>query len=228
MSELEKLQSQYNEMFHEFQSYKSGITTELKALKDENRKYKSLYEESLKNDPKASTNTNQATSQLPSNDMNFDNRYNNIIYRLDTLERQFSTLNHYITEEVKVQVNDLAQYQRKKGLVFHKVENLPDPDPDSITKTNIKFDEFMVQTINTILPNMERAIRIEDISTAHVLPTRNKRKDVVLVQFTNLRSRNMVFFSKSSLKNNENTKITISEHLTSANISLIRPILKNS
>ena len=227
MGEVEEWKTNYNKLSEEFATYKAEISGKLNSLTKDNKKYRALYEnmKAEKND----AHTEPPTARIDPDKISADvfGRLNSFEEKLRLMQQGFNNLTHNfnsVTEEIHAERNDDAQHNRKIQLLFHGVKNLPVPDQSNRIKSNIEFDEFMVKIINSILPNLQKNISLHDISTSHILPTKSKKKNVVLVAFTKLRTRNMVFFNKSSLKNDETNpdKISISEHLTKFSLTLIK------
>ena len=108
----------------------------------------------------------------------------------------------------------------RKNLLLHKLKKLP------AGVHGYAFNEWCVNLINRTFVNedgssaLRRPLTPEDIDRAHILHTKRKNANVVLVQFMNMTLRNEVFFAKSVLKNLEDG-YSISEHLTPDNIGLL-------
>ena len=234
MSELDTLKINYNTLVEEFQAYKVDVQQKLDELTAENADYKKQYEKLLLQKQKSNEvkdggsfsndNNQQSHSKCSRVCKSINEKQDALEKKINDMQLQFQQNFLNVTEEIHAQINDGDQYNRKRGLLFHRITNLPIADPSDKIQSNIDFDEFMVKTINTIMPNLKKKITLHDISTSHVLPTKNKKITVVLVVFTKLRTRNMVFFSKSCLKDVETNpdKVSISEHLTKVSLDLIK------
>ena len=99
----------------------------------------------------------------------------------------------------------------RNDLFIEKLRNIPvKTDEESFAKFNKRFDTFVYESLNELLPNLETKLTLNDIDTSHVL---YKGSDKVLVRFSNRRARNDVFFNKRDLKGHRD-KILITEHLT--------------
>ena len=110
-----------------------------------------------------------------------------------------------------IDLEEQKQYSMRNDLLLKHLKNLPvKSDGESFSRFNKRFDTFIYETLNELLPNLESALTLNDIDTSHVL---YEGSDVVLVRFSNRRARNDVYFNKRDLKGNAD-RIIISEHLT--------------
>ena len=110
-----------------------------------------------------------------------------------------------------IDLEEQKQYSMRNDLFLRKLKNIPVKSNDeSYSKFNNRFDTWVYQTLNNLLPNLESKLTLRDIDTSHVL---FEGSDLVLVRFSNRRARNDVFFNKRDLKGHPD-KVTITEHLT--------------
>ena len=133
----------------------------------------------------------------------FDQRLNRIEARLDNQS---------------IDLEEQKQYSMRNDLFLKKLKNIPvKAEGESFSKFNKRFDTWIYQTLNNLLPNLESTLTLRDIDTSHVL---YEGSDIVLVRFSNRRARNDVFFNKRDLKGNGD-RITITEHLTNYRFTLL-------
>ena len=106
----------------------------------------------------------------------------------------------------------------RNDLFIEKLRNIPvKAEEESFAKFNKRFDTFIFETLNELLPSLETPLTLNDIDTSHVL---YEGSDKVLVRFSNRRARNDVFFNKRDLKGHRD-KVLITEHLTTYRMNLL-------
>ena len=114
----------------------------------------------------------------------------------------------------------------RKNLLLHKAKNVPKD------KHGYEFNKWCVELINEAYVKddgthaLRRKLVPEDIDRAHILRTKRRDANVILVQFMNMTLRNEVFFAKTVLKTNDT--FSISEHLTPDNIQLLNTAKENA
>ena len=141
--------------------------------------------------------------RLSANMFNLEQRWSYFDHRLHQIDERLNNQN--------IELEEQKQYSMRNDLMLKKLSNIPvKSDGESFSKFSKRFDTWVYETLNNLLPNLETKLTLNDIDTAHVL---YDGSDVVLVRFANRRARNDVLFNKRDLRGHHD-KVTISEHLT--------------
>lgn len=106
----------------------------------------------------------------------------------------------YIIDEIE----NLKQYTKKESLLLH---DFPLP-PANIS--SLQYSMFVTEQLNKFLPELPVTLKWEHISTAHYLPTKAKKSQVIIVRFANRCVKDMVFDHRHFLP----APLGITEHLT--------------
>ena len=118
-------------------------------------------------------------------------------------------------------LNNLDQYMREWNILIRGLKNLPRRrDHCSFDEFEFEFIDFLCHELNKHLgSHLIRPLQPDDVERAHVLYQGTKNDNpVVIMRFVRRVVRNNVFFKRKHLKG---TNISISDHLTKANLSLL-------
>ena len=176
---------------------------ELKLLREQHKKLKEDYERMM-NEKNNNSEPSSRITLFP-HDYQFDERWADIDRRIEMA--------------IIRRTNENKQYAMRKNVLFHKVKDIPRD------KHGYAFNKWCIDLINSTFVNsdnvsvLRRPLVPEDIDRAHVLRTKRRDANVVLVQFMNMTVRNEVFFAKSCLKGRGS--LSVSEHLTPESIELL-------
>ena len=181
---------------------------ELQSLREAHKKLKEDHQkfvEEKRNENIINGGSDQITS-IPPHDYAFDERWSEIDKRIELA--------------IIRRTNENKQYAMRKNVLFHKVKDIPK------NKHGYEFNIWCTDLINRTFVDgngvsvLRRPLVPEDIDRAHILRTKRRNANVVLVQFMNMTLRNDVFFAKRCLKGQEGG-MSISEHLTPESIGLL-------
>ena len=113
-------------------------------------------------------------------------------------------------------LNENDQYLRRNSLLAIGMK----PPTEKEKLRGFKFADFVCEELNKLYGDkLTHPLSSEKhIDAAHVLPTRNKKKTVIIIQFISRIVRNEVFYAKRVLKQ---TGISICEHLTTHQLKLL-------
>ena len=123
-----------------------------------------------------------------------------------TITQRLKDLDDYITF-IQAQINNILQYFKRDNILLHNFE-LP---PKHFT--SLQYSKYCADLLNKHVPNLPVEVKWEHISTAHWLPTKARKSDVILVRFCNRNVRDAIFNAKDTLSK----PLSISEHLTETN-----------
>ena len=76
---------------------------------------------------------------------------------------------------------------------------------------------FVAQQLNTFLPKLPVSLKWEHISTAHYLPTKARKSQVIIVRFANRCLKDMIFENRHLLPSH----LGITEHLTDRSLNIM-------
>ena len=121
------------------------------------------------------------------------------------------------------QLNSIEQYLKEWNILIHGLQNLPvrPSDPEGRNSYEFIFIEHICQVLNELLGDkLYKQLHPNDIERAHILYQGTKQgKPVVIVRFVRRVVRNNVFFCRKNLKG---TKVSISDHLSKHNLSVLK------
>ena len=109
-------------------------------------------------------------------------------------------------------INNIKQYFKIDNLLFHRFR-LPHNKLSSL-----EFSKYIADQINILLPHLPIRISIHHISTAHPLPTKAKKSNVVVVRFCNRFIKDMIYESRHLIGHG----VSITEHLTDHTLSIVK------
>ena len=181
---------------------------ELQRLRKDHNDLKVEHEKLKKEKSSSGMNSASGNNNMDSNPQQSD------------FNTRWTDIDNRIEQAIIRRLNDVKQYSMRKNLLLHKAKNIPKD------KHGYEFNEWCVDLINSTFLNedgslaLRRLLVAEDIDRAHILRTKRRDANVVLVQFMNMTVRNEVFFAKSVLKKQKDS-YSISEHLTPENIRLL-------
>lgn len=124
-------------------------------------------------------------------------------HRWSELEFTVTSIKNNIDNIVK-EIEGLKQYLKIEHLLFHNFR-LPFGSLSSR-----EFVGYMVRQINILFPNLPIPVSVNHISTAHPLPTKAKKSNVVVVRFCNRHIKDMIYEARDCV----GYGISITEHLT--------------
>lgn len=110
------------------------------------------------------------------------------------------------------EIENLKQYTKKESLLLH---NFPLP-PANIS--SLQYSMFVTEQLNKFLPHLPITLKWEHISTAHYLPTKAKKSEVIIVRFANRCVKDMIFEHRHLLP----SPFGITEHLTDRSQTIMR------
>ena len=84
--------------------------------------------------------------------------------------------------------------------------------------SNIEYCQFVADQLNKLLPDLPFKLKWEHISTAHYLPTKSKKSNVIIVRFANRCVKEAVFNLRHTLPRH----LAITEHLTERNLCVLK------
>ena len=126
------------------------------------------------------------------------------------LQQRWSELESAVTdiknniENIMKELEETKQYIKIENLLFHNFR-LPFGSLSSR-----EFVAYMVCQINILFPNLPIPVSVNHISTAHPLPTKANKSDVVIVRFCNRYIKDMIYEARHGV----GYGISITEHLT--------------
>ena len=116
-----------------------------------------------------------------------------------------------LKKEVIADLNRVKQYQMIDNVLFHKF-TLP-----TVQMTSLEFSQYVAEQINILIPQLPVPVQWEHISTAHPLPTKARKSNVVVVRFCNRNIKDMVYKHRNIAYHKG---VLITEHLTDFNKSI--------
>ena len=102
------------------------------------------------------------------------------------ITRKLEELDSYVTF-IQVQINNILQYFKRDNILLHNFE-LPPKHYNTL-----QYSKYCADLLNKHLPNLPVEVKWEHISTAHWLPTKARKSDVILVRFCNRNVRDAIF-----------------------------------
>ena len=82
-------------------------------------------------------------------------------------------------ENFKVQIDNINQYLKKEDLLLHNFSLAPKG------LTSLQYCKYVCNLINHYLPGLPERLRWEHLCTAHTLPTKSRKLNVIIVRFVN-------------------------------------------
>ena len=128
------------------------------------------------------------------------------------LQKRWCELDTSVNKEITTTINNINQYFKIDNLLLHKF-----PIPPK-RMSSLQFSQYVADYLNYILPYLPVPVSWQHISTAHYLPTKAKKSNVVVVRFCNRNIKDMIFNSKQYVRAN----IAIKEHLTEFNLIVLK------
>ena len=129
----------------------------------------------------------------------------------NTLQDKWSEIDTTINI-IKSEINDIKQYIKIENLLLHK---FPLPPKGY---TSLQYSQYVADLLNKYLPQLPVKVKWEYISTAHTLPTKSKKSNVIIVRFCNRNIRDAIFKAKHFLPKH----LAITEHLTEMNLAVLK------
>ena len=201
MATLKALQKENEALKNELKKGK-GKVDEFEA------KYNALIEEvqALKDDkPASNTGSDDALSNILAT-------ANEAAAGLKSLQQEWSKLDTVVKGNTD-QIDSLAQYMKINTLLIHGLNNVPDCH-------GYDFAIYIINKINELLSAyLTFKIDLSHLEFAHFLPTKSKKKNVIIVKFASRFARNDVYKNRSKLKG---SGVSITEHLTNKNLGLLK------
>ena len=117
-----------------------------------------------------------------------------------------------------VRLNMIDQYGRINNLILRRLRNVP------VEKKGFEFTRWIVEEINRLFPFDVIGFELQEshIETSHPMYRNGEPIDgVVIVRFSSRDARNQIFYNKSHLKKIK-SEVVVTEHLTSATLSLVK------
>ena len=148
---------------------------------------------------------------------------------MELLQNQFShsekSLNEMYeeVEQLKVNMNDRDQYDRRNNFILHGSKDVPIMPIKPKQEDHRKFTQYVVEKINKLFPGLEGGFTARDIDDTHIYRTkksfRESNKQLIIVRLCSRLIRNEIFSMKRNLKG---TGYSITEHLTTYNLQLLK------
>ena len=113
---------------------------------------------------------------------------------------------------IRSDINNIKQYLKIDNLLLHRFR-LPYNKLSSL-----EFVKYVANQINNLLPNLPVPVSVHDISTAHPLPTKAKKSNVVVVRFCKRHIKDMIFESRHLVGHG----VLITEHLTDHTLGIVK------
>ena len=139
---------------------------------------------------------------------------------MNTLELRWNQIDAGLGEiqQLKRRIDYMDQYYRRNSLLLHGYKNIPKK------LFGYMFCEWVAEQINTF-PMLAFPISPAEIDCAHPMPTVSG-KTVIIVKFVRRAVRDEIFYKKKFLKHRVGPKISVTEHLTAANLGLLNEAKK--
>ena len=158
------------------------------------------------------------------------------LYEFNMLRSQFTSLQKQYSESerslndlydeityLKKSINERDQYDRRNNLIWHGLDDVPLMPSKPTQKDQRKFTKYVVDKVNELLPGIEGGFSARDIDDCHIYRTKRhnpkSHKQLLIIRFCSRLVRNEIFSMKKSLKG---TGVSITEHLTAANLQLLK------
>ena len=142
---------------------------------------------------------------------NVNTRLDAVIKTAIDLQQKWSEIDTTISQ-LKIDIDNVNQYLKVEDALLH---NFPLP-PKGLN--SLQYSIYIANLINRLLPQLPIKIKWEYISTAHYLPTRNKKSNVIIVRFSNRNIKDLILSFKHFLPRH----MAITEHLTQSNLSVFK------
>ena len=163
--------------------------------------------------------------KLIGNLISLEQRFNSSQHNLQCLMNDFNEMRREL-QFIKYTMNEDQQYPRRWNLLmlFDDVPVAPAKRSPDFTKT---FTDYVVTKLNDLFPGLANKIVHSDIDNTHIYRTRKfdakSSKQMVIVRFVSMLRRDEVFCLKKTLKD---TAVVVYEHLTKANLLLLKEAQK--
>ena len=135
---------------------------------------------------------------------------------IQKLESMISKLDQDL-HSTERKMDDLEQYGRRNCLILHGVQTF------EIKKASYPvFEKFVINLLNTKL-NLDFKITPGDIDICHILPSRRRDTNPIIIKFVRRSVRQAVYFKKKNLKSTGNNpqKLALTESLTKRRFQLL-------
>ena len=110
-------------------------------------------------------------------------------------------------------INNIKQYFKVDNLLLHRFLL-----PYTKNLSSFEFSNYVANQINNLIPNLPIRVSVHHISTAHPLPTKSKKSNVVVVRFANRYIKDMIYKYRHLVGHG----VSITEHLTDYSISIVK------
>ena len=134
------------------------------------------------------------------------------------LQQRWSELDTLIKDikkdiiNIKSDINAIKQYFKIDNLLLHNFR-IPYNKLSSL-----EFCIYVAHQINNLLPHLPIPVSVHDISTAHPLPTKARKSNVVVVRFSNRHIKDLIYESRHLV----GYGVSITEHLTDHTINVVK------
>ena len=157
-------------------------------------------------------------------------------FEVNMLRSQFTQLQHQFSESekslnsmyddltyLKKSLNERDQYDRRNNGILHGLKDVPVMPSRPTQKDHRMFTNYVVSKVNNLFPDIEGGFTARDIDDCHVYRTKRhdpkSHKQLIIIRFCSRLVRNEIFSRKKSLKG---TGVSLTEHLTAANLQLLK------
>ena len=113
---------------------------------------------------------------------------------------------------IKSDIEAIRQYIKIENLLLHNFRIPPKG------YTSLQYSEYVANELNKYLPHLPIKVKWDHISTAHTLPTKAKKSNVIIVRFCNRNVKEAIFNAKHLLPKH----LSITEHLNVTNLSVFK------
>ena len=209
-------------------STNSSSSATLKTIKSV-ESMQDILDDSFNHDPKNPCTTEDFVAMSTEGNINFTDELIKELYaansRIDAinelgskLQKRWSELDSTINDiknevnNIKNDVNNIKQYFKIDNLLLHKFR-LPYKKLSSL-----EFCSYVAEQLNILLPYLPIPVSIHHISTAHPLPTKSRKSNVVVVRFCNRYVKEMIY----ECRHHVCYGVSITEHLTDHTIAVVK------
>ena len=108
------------------------------------------------------------------------------------------------TENLKTQMNDRDQYDRRNNAILHGSKDVPIMPKKPTPEDTKVFTNYVVQKINELFPDIDGGFTARDIDDTHIYRTKksrpNSHEQLIIIRFCSRLIRNEIFTKKKELK----------------------------
>ena len=151
-----------------------------------------------------------------------EQRYMNSQRTLYAMQQEVNNLKQDVVT-IKDTQNKDRQYSQRYSILIKGLDDVPIAPKKPTRDYKDKFTQYVIDKLNTLLPNLENEVVKSDIDNTHVYRTKKLdpkgSKQIVIVKFVSVLRRDELYSIKKSLKD---TGVSMTEHLTKTNLAIYR------